>query len=95
MNPTSSGVDPIQGFLIFIGWVMVYTGFLLEEIQGHGKDAQLLLQDIEILIDGPFIQGLPNTLQWRGSDNQRVHRLSPRSPIYHAQTNLPMPNPRP
>lgn len=75
--------------------VLVYTGYLLEEIEKLGKYAQQLLQSIDILIDGPFIFDSPNTMQWRGSDNQRVHLLSQRSQRYREQINNPMPNPRP
>ncbi|OPZ85657.1 MAG: anaerobic ribonucleotide reductase-activating protein [bacterium ADurb.Bin429] len=75
--------------------VLVYTGFLLEELRAGGGDAAALLDRLDILIDGPFMEGEPNTLQWRGSDNQRVHLLSPRARRHAGQENLPMREPRP
>ena len=75
--------------------VLVYTGYLLEELQQQGGDAAALLQRIDLLIDGPYRQELPNTLQWRGSDNQRVHLLSAAAQRYAGQTEQLMPEHRP
>ncbi|HOF86836.1 MAG TPA: 4Fe-4S single cluster domain-containing protein [Armatimonadota bacterium] len=75
--------------------VLVYTGFLLEELRAGGGDAAALLDRLDLLIDGPFMESAPNTRRWRGSDNQRVHLLSPRAGRYAAEAALPMPEPRP
>jgi anaerobic ribonucleoside-triphosphate reductase activating protein len=75
--------------------VLVYTGYRLEELQAGTPDQRALLAQIDLLIDGPFRQELPNTRQWRGSDNQRLHLLSARAQSYRAQDSVPMPDARP
>ena len=74
--------------------VLIYTGYLLEELRDRA-DAAALLALIDLLIDGPFLQAAANTLQWRGSDNQRVHLLSPRAQQYAGLLAQPMPEQRP
>ncbi len=61
--------------------VLMYTGYLLEELQQRPETAGLLAL-VDLLVDGPFIQAAANTLQWRGSDNQRIHLLTPRAQQY-------------
>jgi anaerobic ribonucleoside-triphosphate reductase activating protein len=51
--------------------IWIWTGYLYEEIC-HLE----LLHDVDILIDGPYVQGLSTTKPWRGSDNQRLIRLA-------------------
>lgn len=74
--------------------VLVYTGYLLEELQARGEETAALLARLDLLIDGPYLESTPNTRQWRGSDNQRVHLLSPRAQRYAGMTDLPMPEER-
>jgi len=75
--------------------VLVFTGYLLEELTALDAAKRDLLAQIDLLIDGPFVQSAPNTLQWRGSDNQRVHLLSARAQRYAACADQPMPAQRP
>ena len=75
--------------------VLVYTGCRLEELRQRGGGCAALLACIDLLIDGPFVQSLANTLQWRGSDNQRVHLLSARAARYAGHVDAPMPEQRP
>ncbi len=52
--------------------IWCYTGFLFEELLA---DAQYLplLQNIDVLVDGPFIMAQRNEdLRFRGSSNQRI-----------------------
>lgn len=58
--------------------LMIYSGYLFEELQESGREAvQRLLELADILVDGPFILEERNlTLQYRGSENQRVIDLS-------------------
>ena len=52
--------------------VWCYTGFTLEMLQNM-PEAQVLLTEIDVLIDGPYIQEKRSlTLKWRGSENQRI-----------------------
>lgn len=57
---------------------LVYTGFTLEEIQ-KDPDKSISLGSIDVLIDSPFVKTMPeSTLLARGSENQRIHLLTPR-----------------
>jgi len=56
-----------------------YTGFTLEEIITEGTSAQkALLERLDMLIDGPYLQARHTNLKWRGSDNQCIHFLTDR-----------------
>lgn len=51
--------------------IWLWTGYLYEEVQ-HLE----LLRDVDVLIDGPYLQDRPTTRAWRGSANQRLIRLA-------------------
>lgn len=54
--------------------IWCYTGYTWERLMAEG-DAHVmtLLQNIDVLVDGPFVQSLRNTdLLFRGSSNQRL-----------------------
>ena len=52
--------------------IMAYTGYTFEEIV-NDHDKLALLQYIDILVDGPFIEEQKDiTLKFKGSANQRV-----------------------
>ena len=54
--------------------VWCYTGFIYEELP---PDAAPLIQNIDVLIDGAFIESLRDLgLQFRGSSNQRIIDLN-------------------
>jgi anaerobic ribonucleoside-triphosphate reductase activating protein len=54
--------------------VMVFSGYTLAQL--HGAKA---LEHIDILVDGPFIQQLPEKARrWIGSSNQGLHFLTAR-----------------
>lgn len=57
--------------------VIVYTGYTLEQVKqlAGGED---ILQYIDLLIDGPYIEELNDDLPYRGSSNQRLILLSHR-----------------
>ncbi|MGA7932875.1 MAG: 4Fe-4S single cluster domain-containing protein [Kovacikia sp.] len=61
--------------------VMSFTGFTLEELQSPyaPAGAQALLEQLDILIDGPYVESLavhsPDSLV--SSSNQRVHVFNP------------------
>lgn len=54
--------------------VWCYTGFTWEHLMADGRsDVMALLQNLDVLVDGPFIQSLRDTeLLFRGSSNQRL-----------------------
>lgn len=59
--------------------VMVYSGFRFEQLRsGIVPHAESLLQEIDLLMDGPYRADLPTERIWRGSDNQRLISLSDR-----------------
>ena len=57
--------------------IYLWTGYLYENlIEKHEKILQNILQEIDVLIDGPFIQEQRDiTLAMRGSKNQRIINL--------------------
>ncbi len=57
--------------------IYLWTGYIYEDlIEKHEKILQNILQEIDVLIDGPFIQEQRDiTLAMRGSKNQRVLNL--------------------
>ncbi|WP_433295590.1 4Fe-4S single cluster domain-containing protein [Actinoplanes sp. CA-030573] len=58
---------------------MSYTGFTLRHLRRHGTaDQRALLGRLDILVDGPYLAHRHADLRWRGSDNQRIHRLTAR-----------------
>jgi anaerobic ribonucleoside-triphosphate reductase activating protein len=58
---------------------MSYSGFTLERLRRHGDpDQRALLERLDLLVDGPYLEHRHADLRWRGSDNQRVHHLSAR-----------------
>jgi anaerobic ribonucleoside-triphosphate reductase activating protein len=59
--------------------VMAYSGFRLETLRAARDPARrALLEHLDILVDGRYVQALGADLLWRGSSNQRIHLLTPR-----------------
>ena len=57
--------------------IWCYTGFLYENLisgcVGDGETVRQLLEQIEVLVDGPFVEALKDPrLRFRGSSNQRL-----------------------
>jgi len=58
--------------------VMVFTGYLLEDLAAQA-DAAPLLAATDILVDGPYDRERPDAARrWIGSTNQRIHFLTDR-----------------
>ena len=57
--------------------VIVYTGYILERLKEE-PESRALLERIDLLIDGPYIQELDDGGSLRGSSNQRVICLTDR-----------------
>lgn len=59
--------------------VILYTGYTYEELKAlRDPDADALLGEIDLLIDGPYINALDDGGGWRGSSNQRAIMLTDR-----------------
>lgn len=58
--------------------VMCYTGYRWEQLQQGTAAQKLLLDRIDLLVDGLYIESLHGDLLWRGSSNQRLLLLSDR-----------------
>ena len=53
--------------------VAVYSGYTFEQLQNGTPEQQLLLENIDILVDGPFLlEQRTLDARFRGSKNQRV-----------------------
>lgn len=58
---------------------MAYTGYRLEWLRRRRSDGTgALLERLDLLVDGPYVERLHAPLRWRGSSNQRLHALTPR-----------------
>ena len=58
---------------------LCYSGYTLEYFRENGNPAQhALLDRLDILIDGPYIQSRHTNQRWRGSDNQQIYFLTER-----------------
>lgn len=74
--------------------VMIFSGFVLEELQARGDAAiAQLLAATDLLVDGPYLREQPDTTRrWIGSTNQRIHFLSqryqPDDPIWKEPNTL-------
>ena len=53
--------------------ILVYTGYTMEElVSKKNPDIDYVLSHIAVLIDGPFVESLVDSVPLRGSSNQRV-----------------------
>lgn len=61
-------------------WVVTcYTGHRIEELLAGGDASVLALLDrLDLLIDGAYVEASHAPLRWRASSNQRIHSLSGR-----------------
>lgn len=56
--------------------IIVYTGFTLEELKQQKKQSiDGMLSEIDVLIDGRYVDNLNDNKGWRGEINQTVHFL--------------------
>ena len=59
--------------------VVCYTGYTLRQLRaGNREDWNALLSEVDLLIDGPFIQELRCHEPYRSSANQIIHLLTDR-----------------
>jgi anaerobic ribonucleoside-triphosphate reductase activating protein len=57
--------------------VVCFSGFTLEALR-HVPGAEDLLAEVDVLVDGPYVEARDDGRGLRGSDNQRVHHLTDR-----------------
>ena len=61
--------------------VIVYTGFLYEELEARAREEEEIarfLQEIDLLIDGPYMEEMDQNQMAIGSGNQRILQLTDR-----------------
>ncbi|MCL4487057.1 MAG: radical SAM protein [Chloroflexi bacterium] len=59
--------------------ILCYSGYTLEQLQACSDPwIDRLLRCTDILIDGPYVRERAAILRWRGSNNQRIHFLTPK-----------------
>lgn len=60
--------------------VICFTGFTLEDLQTTPPNpgVKKLLNEVDVLIDGPYVAALNDDRGLRGSSNQRIHYLTER-----------------
>lgn len=60
--------------------IICFTGFLRAQLENNAPypGARELLDQVDVLIDGPYIARLNDNLGLRGSSNQRIHYLTGR-----------------
>jgi anaerobic ribonucleoside-triphosphate reductase activating protein len=60
--------------------ILAYTGRTLDQlVRSSDLAVKRCLEAIDILVDGPYVEALNDGQGWRGSSNQIVHALGPRS----------------
>lgn len=60
--------------------ILVFTGRTLDQLRRHSDPSVArCLAAIDILVDGPYVEELNDGTGWRGSSNQVIHALGPRS----------------
>lgn len=72
--------------------IMMYTGYLLDELKQDFQKSKLL-DYVDILVDGPYMENLDRGQLWRGSENQTIHFLSSR--YAHLTSSVPQSKGRP
>jgi anaerobic ribonucleoside-triphosphate reductase activating protein len=70
--------------------ILCYSGDRIEHLRRVYPD---VLDHIDVLVDGRFRVDLPTLLPWRGSANQRLHRLTPLARQRYAASEIPCARP--
>ena len=69
--------------------LICFTGYRYERLVRNPPNAGVaeLLSEVDVLIDGPFIQSLNDSVGLRGSSNQRIIHLTSRLKEYDLETS--------
>jgi len=59
--------------------VLTFSGFTLRQWQRGDSAQRQLLQQIDILVDGPYLAGRPGRHPLKASANQQLHLMTPRA----------------
>jgi len=65
--------------------IMLYSGYKFDYLS---KNYSHILNMVDILISGPFIESLPTNKIWRGSANQEIHLISKKAIKRYKDINL-------
>ena len=60
--------------------IWCYSGYLFQDLAAGqvGRHSRALLEQLDILVDGPFVAEKKNlSLRFRGSENQRIIQVQP------------------
>lgn len=70
--------------------LICFTGYRYERLLEEPPNAGVpeLLSEVDVLIDGPFIQSLHDSVGLRGSSNQRIIHLTPRLKEYNLDSSI-------
>lgn len=64
----------VEAVLSITNDIIIFTGYTLSELKElHNKDVDYVLDNISVLIDGPYIAKLACKRGLRGSSNQQIH----------------------
>jgi len=76
----AGGLLPVLATARHVGLdIIVFTGMIYEEVLREGRQDRLeLLGLLDVLIDGPFVQGMNTSFGLAGSANQRYLYLTDR-----------------
>ena len=69
--------------------LICFTGYRYERLlrQPPHSGVHELLAEVDVLVDGPFVQAQADSMGLRGSANQRIIHLTPRLRGYDLETN--------
>ena len=69
--------------------LICFTGYRYERLLNNPPNAGVseLLAEVDVLIDGPFLESLHDSIGLRGSSNQRVIHLTPRLGEYDLESS--------
>ncbi|MEW5722301.1 MAG: 4Fe-4S single cluster domain-containing protein [Thermodesulfobacteriota bacterium] len=73
--------------------VLIYSGYLLTEIEDRIPGGPEVLALADVLVDGPYVAEAPAVHPLAGSGNQEVHLLSPRAQALARDYGNPPPFP--
>lgn len=68
--------------------LICFTGYRYERLLNHPPNPGVvkLLNEVDVLIDGPYIQSLNDSIGLRGSSNQRVIHLTSKLKSYDLES---------